>query len=171
LLGCYQLEASIRRHWNRIMLSNSLRSLFSLIGFAGLLLFISSCKTDDAAPDPLAILTGKVWAMDEIRYLQNNTNAYYKRGGSTNTVNFDDAIIKFNRDGTGTTNWQGNSISFVWSFVSNDRTKVALTLSTGSIRLINWDNMTFSESAITYTETYNNSGTNSLAQAKRTPRL
>ncbi|RYF77788.1 MAG: hypothetical protein EOO39_03085 [Cytophagaceae bacterium] len=119
----------------------------------------------------MAILTGKVWEMNEIRYLQNNTNAYYKRGGSTNTVNFDDAIIKFNRDGTGTTNWQGNSISFVWNFASNDRTKVALTLSTGSIRLINWDNMIYSESAITYTETYNNSGTNSLAQAKRTPRL
>ncbi|MBO0932740.1 hypothetical protein [Fibrella aquatilis] len=135
-----------------------------------LLLCLISCKKADPDPDPLQLLTGKVWQMNEIRYLQNNTSYYYKRGGNGNNVNFDDAIIKFNLDGTGTTNWQGNSVSFTWTFVNNDKTKIAYTLSSGDIRLINWDNVTYSESMLTYTESYLRNGTNSLAQASRTPR-
>ncbi len=50
--------------------------------------------------------------MNKICSLQNNVSYYYKPGNNGNNVNYDDAMIKFNLDGTGITNWHNNSISF-----------------------------------------------------------
>ena len=128
--------------------------------------FLTGCKKEEPL-SPSQILTSKTWQIDEIRYVQLNTNYLYKRGGSGNNVNYDDAIIKFNTDGTGNTRWQGNSFDFDWRFDAAT-TKVIYTLKSGLV--ITWDKMTFDPAFITYTETYTLNGTVSQAYAVRTPK-
>ena len=72
------------------------------------LITISSCEKDSTKPEapepktPEEILTGNTWKADEIRtQLSNNTVTYYKRGGTTNTINYDSDSLKFNNDNTG----------------------------------------------------------------------
>ena len=77
------------------------------------LLLISSCKKDTTSTTtktPEEILTSSAWRIDEIRFLQNNTPYYYKRGVTANILSFDTESIKFNADKTGTCIAGGNNL-------------------------------------------------------------
>lgn len=124
-----------------------------------------SCKQKD----PLSyaqILTGKVWQLDEIRYVHLNNSYYYKRGGTANNINYDDAIIEFKPDGTGFSRWQGNSYALTWQLDEANK-KITYTLASGLT--VVWDNVTFAESQLAYSEHYTSNGVVSLAYGVRTP--
>ncbi len=109
--------------------------------------------------------------MNEIRYIQNNRISYYKRGSLNNNINYDDAYIKFNQDGTGLTRWGGDTYSFTWKFSNIDHKNLTYTLSNNPSFTVNWEGISYSDTLIKYTEYYTYQGVNSLAQASRTPKV
>lgn len=134
--------------------------------------FIAACNKPSVEPPkktPLELLTGSAWALDELRFLQNNTPQYYKRGGSNNTHDFSQEMLVFKSDNTGIKYESYGTEPFTWSFVSDDKTKIKITLQESPTLEIMWENLVYDDDLITYTEYYKRQGVNSLAVGKRTP--
>src|SRR6476620_9541219 len=112
----------------------------SILTFATALVFlcllqfgISSCKKEKIVEktttdtvyvqDPMLTtqaLTAQPWRVYEQRGVLGNTVVYYLRGGSANTVNFDNFSLKFNADGTGTHTNNGSSLNLTWTFANTE---------------------------------------------------
>jgi hypothetical protein len=145
------------------MFKSIINPVFALVIVSSLI----GCKKEEVIPSPYQLLTSKIWQIDEIKYLQANTNYVYKRGATGNNINFDDAIIRFNTDGTGNTRFQGNSYQLSNWQLSGANDKMTFTMSNGLA--IAWEDMTFTQTTIKYTETYTLNGVKSLAYVTRTP--
>ncbi len=131
-----------------------------------LLLWGTPCNPITA--DPLTLLTQHLWKIDELRGVTGNTADYYKRGGNTNTVNFDNNYeIKFNADGTGYNQVNGQNSPLSWSYTNPDRTSLTITFQGSTI---NWENIAVRNTVLQYTEYFVNGGANALGQIKRSPR-
>ncbi|MFT3702322.1 MAG: hypothetical protein QM802_08135 [Agriterribacter sp.] len=137
------------------------------------LVLLFSCNKDEVKPpkkSPLEILTGTTWQIDEIRFLQLNQPYYYKRGASSgNNANYDNEYIQFNKDNTGVRSDNGEKYPLTWSFTDESKTKIKIVTQESSELVIYWENITYDEAALKYTEYYNRNGTNSLGVATRTP--
>ncbi|WP_157815970.1 hypothetical protein [Spirosoma pollinicola] len=128
-----------------------------------------SCTKDVAPQTPEQLLTAHAWKIDEIRYLQNNTPHYYKRGGTQNTESFSDEYIEFFSDKTGKYYAQDqSSASLTWGFANAEKTILQYTLQ--SSLPITWENLILTKGSIRYTEYYDRYGTKSLAEAIRIPK-
>src|SRR5436190_14001760 len=91
----------------------------------------SSCSKDNDDPTPPVtktkeeLLTQHVWKMEEIIHVENNSQIYYKRGGSTNTNNYDDDKITFLANGTGTYSpTPAQTLALTWEFTNAEKTKM-----------------------------------------------
>lgn len=120
--------------------------------------------------DTLSILTGKQWQINEIRFLQDDSPYYYKRGALNNNANFDNEYIKFNADFTGIYYSDGNTNSITWAFKDADKTRITYTISFGTPLVVNWENIQYNANFIKYSEYYKKNGVNSLAGVWRIPR-
>ena len=131
-----------------------------------ILSFLFYCKKENVTTtlSQEQILTSGIWKIDEIRFLQNNSQIlYYKRGNTSgNTANFDTESIKFNSDNTGTYIAGGITYTLTWAFVDAAKTKLAFTISYPTPLVINWENIVYTETSIQYTEYYNRTGNLSL---------
>jgi len=135
--------------------------------------FFSSCiKNEVKLPQksPLEILTGSIWQIDEMRFLQMNVPYYYKRGASSgNNSNFDSEYIQFNKDNTGERSDGINIYPLTWSFTNDSKTKIKIITQEDAELIVYWENIVYDEASIKYTEYYNRYGTtNSLGVATRT---
>jgi hypothetical protein len=155
-----------------------LKSFFVLATLAVLTFQISGCKKDCPKDDiptktPEEILTGQMWKIDEIRSLQNNTPTYYKRGGTSNTINYDAEVIQFKTDFTGITTTSTGSFPFTWSFVNAEKTKLKFTIqySASFSLLVNWENIIYASNSLRYTEYYTHPSLgNTLSEGYRIPK-
>jgi hypothetical protein len=122
-------------------------------------------------PTPLVpeqVLTSSVWIIDEIRFLQNNTLYYYKRGASSgNTANFDTETIKFNVDKTGTYIAGGITYNVSWDFVGSDKSKINYTVSYSPSVTVRWENVAYTDSTLKYSEYYSRNGIYTMGYATR----
>lgn len=136
---------------------------------------LSSCiKNEVKLPkkSPLEILTGTTWQISEIRFLQQNQPYYYKRGASSgNNANFVNEYIQFNKDNTGVRSDNGETYPLTWSFMDDGKTKIKIVTQEATELVLYWENITYDEEALKYSEYYDRNGINSLAVATRTPNL
>ena len=131
---------------------------------------VSSCDKDDdviTTQNPEQILTSAAWRLDEIRFLQNNTAYYYKRGVTGNALSFDTESIKFNTDKTGTYTAGGVNYTMTWDFVDAAKTQIRYTINYSTPLVVNWENLVYTETSIKYTEYYTRNGSNSLGVGTR----
>ncbi len=119
---------------------------------------VISCSKDNGntttTKAPEEILTESIWRLDEIRFLQNNTPYYYKRGQTGDVLGFDSESIKFNVDKTGTYK-SGNTYNLSWDFADATKTKIRYVINYPTPLTVNWENIKYSETLIEYTEYYN----------------
>ena len=121
-------------------------------------LFFFSCTKDDTPTPPEKsveqLLTAKTWKMDELRLSTGNdaTQYYYKRGGSSNTINHDSDSIKFNSDKTGLYYYLGSQYSTEWEFTSSDKSKISLIINYDTPETVYWENINVSEDYLKYSQ-------------------
>ena len=118
---------------------------------------------------PEELLTAKTWKADEIRVQQSNgTSQYYKRGGTSNTVNYDSDSLKFNANNTGTYYYLGSPYSTTWNFSNPEKSKMILVINYSTPLTINLENVTLAGTYFTYSQ-YVVSGVSYLASGRRLP--
>ena len=109
--------------------------------------------------------------LDEIRFLQDNIEYYYKRNDrQVSNMNFDYDYVIFNKDGTGFYHQtDGQQYDLIW--VSERKDRVTYTIRKfrdNSDLVVNWEDLRFEDNTIKYTEYYTHAnGVHSLATAKR----
>ncbi|SFE12442.1 hypothetical protein [Spirosoma endophyticum] len=129
------------------------------------------CPDAVVSKTPEQILIGNSWKVEDLRYVQNNTFRYYKRGIEYNTANYDGEYTEFFSDNTGVNHgWDLTNTPLTWSFTNTEKTTIKYTLKYATPLTVTWDNMIFSEKSIRYTESYTKEGTNFLVAGIRTPR-
>jgi hypothetical protein len=114
-----------------------------------------------------SVLTTNTLKIEEIRFLQGNTQYYYKRGASGNTANFDTESIKFNSNGTGTYIAGGITYTLTWSWMDVNKTKLQYIVSYNPALTVTWDQLQFTNNSLAYAEYYNRSGNQSMGYAVR----
>lgn len=124
---------------------------------------VSSLKTIED------ILTEKAWKAEEIRVQQADGMAkYYKRGGSSNTVDYDTDLLKFNRDHTGMYYYSGEQYKTTWRFMDENRSKMTLVIYFYTPLTIHLENINITGNTFKYSQ-YINAGKDSyLASCTRT---
>jgi hypothetical protein len=136
------------------------------------LIVIQGCKKDDTSPTDKTmeeILTSNPWRMDEIRFLQNNTPYYYKRGAAGNSMNFDTDVITFKSDKTGTYVGDGITYTLTWDFTDVNKNKVKAIVNYPTAVTLNLENISYTNTLLKYTEYYTRAGVNTLSSVSRTP--
>ena len=139
-----------------------------------LLNFISCTKDCNNNPTtttktPEELLTSKTWKADEIRVQQSNgTSQYYKRGGTSNTTNYDSDSLKFSLNNTGVYYYLGTQYSTVWNFTNTDKSKMTLVINYSTPLNIYLENINLSDNYFTYSQ-YVITGGSYLASGRRTP--
>jgi len=154
---------------------------FSLAGLIFTLFFlqtgVSSCSKDQIIYDTIKVntiqhdtivikdtaltiqlLTAHSWRMQEIRGVSNNVAFYYLRGGSSNTQSFDNDVITFRSDKTGTyTDNSGNSFSLTWDFTNSSNTRIVYTMPNSNLApnlVVIWENLRYKNASLLYDEYY-----------------
>jgi hypothetical protein len=118
-----------------------------------------------------AILTANSWKVQESRGLVGNNYVYYLRGGSSNTESLDNEYITFNSSNTGTyTDNSGIQTSFTWNFTDATNTKVIWLWNLPTPLTVTWENISYHDGAIRYTEYYTQNAVNVLASETRIPK-
>jgi hypothetical protein len=136
------------------------------------LFFSLGCKKDHDSINPKTleqVLVSTTWKMEEIRFLQNNTFYYYKRGASGNSLNFDSDAITFKQDKTGSYVGAGVTYTLTWDFTDTNKNRIRLIVNYPSPLTINWENITYTTSSLKYSEYYTSSSGNTLSSVTRTP--
>lgn len=140
------------------------RLLFSLLALS--ILFLA-CKKDNADPEPTPVkdrtelLTGASWQIKHLNQAQSGQKSYYDRGGSNNTYNYDQDLLKFNSDGSGVyTTSTGINYNFSWQFNNPEKTELSYTLAGygGGSLAIKLENIFLDESNFRYSEMYMQGG-------------
>jgi hypothetical protein len=115
-----------------------------------------------------SVLTADTLKIEEIRFLQGNTQYYYKRGASSgNTANFDTEYIKFNTNNTGTYVAGGITYTLTWNWVDAAKTKIQYIVSYSPALTVIWDQLQFTNNSLAYAEYYNRTGSQSMGYAVR----
>lgn len=146
--------------------------------------FIISCKKDSDDPPQTAIsrdsiLVSRIWQMQKIHVLQNNTLLFYQRGGQNNSWNYDNDYLKFEKDGSGTYTAGSDVYDITWQFDNSDKTEISYTLhdyanghpEDGIDLEIKLENVYLSETSFRYAELYTNeNGTHAICSVYREPK-
>jgi len=144
--------------------------------FSFFILTITACSKESTDPPPTTatieeMLTAKTWKTDEIRsQLSNNTTQYYKRGGSSNTVNYDSDSLKFNSSNTGIHYFNGVATTTTWNFTNAEKSKMTIIINyTPTPVTINWEYINVSPTSLKYTQYSSAGGISYLASGTRVP--
>lgn len=141
-------------------------------------LMISSCSKDNDDPSPATktpeeLLTQHVWKMEEITQVENNTQIFYKRGGNTNTNNFDNDKITFLTNGTGTYSpTPAQTLNLTWQFTNSEKTKmnIVITFSASTVLTLKCSEVDLSDNRFFCVNNYTNTSAQPiLASVYRTP--
>lgn len=115
-----------------------------------------------------SVLTADTLKIEEIRFLQSNTQYYYKRNASGNTANFDTEFIKFNANNTGTYYVaSGITYTLTWNWMDTAKLKLQYIVSYSPALTVTWDQLQFTNNSLAYAEYYNRNGNQSMGYAVR----
>lgn len=114
--------------------------------------------------DPLTAVT---WKVDESRVIDGNNMSYYKRGGQSNTINFDDDLYKFNADNTGIYNFNGQDYKFNWKYLDTAKTKIEMTILYPTPLIVTLENVSVTAGSLKYTRLQKVNGLNFVAVESR----
>jgi hypothetical protein len=114
-----------------------------------------------------SVLTAKTLQLEEIRFLQNNMQYYYKRNATGNTANFDTEYIKFNTNNTGSYVAGGITYTLTWNWIDQAKTKLQYVVSYSPALTVTWEQLQFTNNSLAYAEYYNKSGMESMGYAVR----
>ena len=121
------------------------------------------------------ILASHPWKVQELRAVNEGTIEYYLRGGSSNTINFDNEYTVFNADKTGYTVDNAGYTHQIsnWDLTTTDKTTLTFIFyDTPTVTsLITWDNIHYKDKNINYDDYYTNNynGQDYHGQEIRTP--
>ena len=134
-------------------------------------ILVDTLKEQDTALTA-AILTANPWKPLEMRGLVSNTYVYYLRNGSNNTQSFDNEYMTFNANNTGIYHDNaGGETTFTWSFMdASNKTLVWIWNNPVEQITLTWENISYDDGAIRYTEYSNQFGANTLVAAVRIPK-
>ena len=119
-------------------------------------------------PITISTITANKWMIEETKSVLGGNIVYYLRGGSSNTINFDDEHYKFNVDFTGS-HQEDNTIQrpITWSFLNAENTKLIIHFTNTPANFdVIWENIRTKNSKLYYDEyfTDGNTGKNSHGQ-------
>jgi CarboxypepD_reg-like domain len=113
-------------------------------------------------------LTGVTWKMDESRVIDGNKMFYYKRGGTENSINFDEDLYKFNTDNTGIYYFNGQEYKFTWKYLDAGQSKMEMIIQYPTPLIVNFENVSVSGSVLKYTRMQKVNGETLVAIETRT---
>ncbi len=155
------------------------RSMKYLLLIISILPLTSAIERGNPSTSKLFVLNtipiaGKKWAIQEIRFTQNNVPYYYNRNDkAATTINCDDEFIFFNADGTGLYHGSDNAeFSLTWHFKKGKENSIEFNITkkqndTADLP-VTWENIEVDETSIHYTEYYTlSNGIHSLANGIR----
>jgi len=117
-----------------------------------------------------AILTANPWKAIYDRATVGGNMFFYQRGGTTNTMNLDNEYITFKSDNTGVyTDNSGTQATFTWHFTDATNTSILAQWNSSSTTF-SWENISYDDNAIHYTEYTTISGTTTLSTEVRIPK-
>jgi len=119
-----------------------------------------------------AILTANPWEAIYDRASVGGNILFYERGASGNTMDLDNESITFNANGTGIyTDNSGTQTTLTWSYPdSSYTTLVWIWNQTPQPVTVTWENLSYHDGAIHYTEFYDRSGIWTLGDEIRIPK-
>ncbi len=118
-----------------------------------------------------AILTANPWKVKEDRANVGGQFQYYLRGGSNNTMNLDNEFITFKSDNTGTyTSNLGGVTTFTWQFTDATNKTLVWHWNLDPAVTVTWENVSYDDGVLKYTEYYTMGGTNVLSAEIRMPK-
>jgi len=123
---------------------------------------LTSCKKDTVIIKDTVLtedlLTAHPWKMQELRGVLEGTVLFYSRGGSGNTINYDNDYVVFNTDKTGYGVDGANATHDIshWELLTTDKTTLVFTIyNTPSITsVITWDNIRYKNGNMYYDDYY-----------------
>lgn len=114
-----------------------------------------------------AILIANSWKVQYDRASVGGAISFYQRGGSSNTIALDNEYITFNSNNTGIyTNNSGTQTTFTWNFTNATNTTLVWTMNSVAIT---WENISYKDNALHFTEYYSNGGVSTLSTEVRIP--
>ena len=120
-----------------------------------------------------AILTANSWEAIYDRAMVGGEMLFYMRGATSgNTMDLDNEYITFNSNGSGIyTEPSGTQDSFTWSYSDSSYTKLVWIWNISPQPVtVTWENLSYHDDAIHYTEWYVRNGDTTLGSEIRTPR-
>jgi hypothetical protein len=120
-------------------------------------------------------LTAHPWKLQELRGVLEGTVLYYSRGGTTNTLSYDNEYVVFNSDKTGYEIDQAAATHVIshWALSSAEKPKLTFTYyNTPAITsVITWENISYKNNGLHYDDYYhdNNTGQDYHGQEIRIP--
>jgi hypothetical protein len=147
-----------------------------LAAFLASTLLLQACMKDDShviTASKLELLTHHTWKMEELTQVENNTQIYYKRGGTTNTHDFDNDKITFLADGTGNyspTPSQNFNITWEFTNVSKTQMDIVITFSPSLITTLKCTELVLTQTKFFCVTNYTNASAQPvLGSVYRTP--
>jgi hypothetical protein len=105
-----------------------------------------------------SILTSHPWKFQELRAVYGGSMVYYLRGGSSNTLNYDNEYVVFNADHTG---YEYDAAGYLhnipsWTLTSTDKTTLTFTYyNTPSVTtVITWDRIRYKSGNMHFEDYY-----------------
>lgn len=156
--------------------------LFFLSSFSAIILLASCTKervietikeVDKIVYQPMpgvnkdSVLTADTLKLEEIRFVQANTQYYYKRGASGNNANFDTEYIKFNINNTGVYFAAGITYTITWNWMNAEKTRLQYIVSYSPALIVTWDQLQFTNNSLAYAEYYNRNNNLSMGYGVR----
>ena len=137
-----------------------------------LLVSTLSCKQSIHSKSSEDLLVASSWYVNELQIDQGGTKYYYKRGGAGNTVNYDTHFNTFTADGTGYIHGPNAPAPLKWRFLDADKKVLSITaLFPGQTIDLIWEITEFTETSLTYKETFTQNGIRYNNQGVRISRL
>jgi len=126
-----------------------------LLFFLGFTIFFSNASENKNGSQLTKeeMLCTKTWkTYEKFSEANNQRKSYYKRGGSSNTIDLDSDSIKFTLDNTGTYFYLNNKHPLTWNFTNLEKTQFKMIIDFGDegISHINLDTFSLSENIIKY---------------------
>jgi hypothetical protein len=92
-------------------------------------LLVSDGCEKNATKSKEELLTEHTWKLEEITQVENNAQIYYKRGGESNTHNFDNDKLTFLTNGTGTYSpTPEQAFDITWRFTNVQKTVMDIVI-------------------------------------------
>ncbi len=119
----------------------------------------------------VAILTANSWKLAFDRAVVGLDTFYYVRGGTANSIDYDNEYITFNTNGTGLyTHNDGSQDTFTWSFADTTNTIINWLDNSAIPTNETWENIYYKNGALHYDEYSDRTNGNELSAQIRIPK-